>query len=668
MKKNKNIKQEKVLPLEKSNSVFNATPLYWLVFILAFALYINTIGNDYALDDIAVIQQNKFTQQGIAGIPKMLTTFYWQGYWDQNAGLYRPLSLITFAVEYQFFKANPQVSHFINVLLYALTAMLLFHVLKKIFTSFNIILPLIIVLIFVAHPTHTEIVANIKSRDELLSFLFFLLSANYLVNYLNYNNNKALLISLGCYFLSLLSKEGSLVFVGIFPLIIYFHTKKSTVEIIKLSSYFLIIAIVFIGIHQYVIAHSPPRHPYSYHDNSLVAAKTISERLATAVYMFGNYYKLLIFPHPLSYDYSYSQFPIKSWFNLQVLLVLCITGYLIYYAIKNIKQKSYISFGIFFFFISISMVSNIFMLIGTSFADRLLYAPSLGFAIVLGILLLKALKLNDKQQNYSSVNHLLDQNKKLVLVVGLLVIIGSAKTISRNVDWKDNFTLFSADVKASTRSSRTHYNYGTELMFQKAFPEKDTLKKRLILNEVITELEIAANIDSIDPGIYLNLSTAYYQQKNYVKAIDRAYLAAKYNPNDGKPYSTMGNSYYKLGNVDKAIEYFQLSIDRKFGEQEAYNTMGACYFSKKEYSKAAEAFVKSIAFNPNDITALNNLGSVYGLTGEYQKSAEVFRKSYALDSNNVQTCYYLALTYQGLKDANNANYFQKRYETLKNGK
>src|SRR5437660_273353 len=59
---------------------------------LSILLYANTISHHYALDDVAVVYQNKYTTHGFAGIGKMLTTFYWQGYWEFNAGLYRPLS------------------------------------------------------------------------------------------------------------------------------------------------------------------------------------------------------------------------------------------------------------------------------------------------------------------------------------------------------------------------------------------------------------------------------------------------------------------------------------------------------------------------------------------------------------------------------------------------
>src|SRR6185312_10602644 len=92
---------------------------YILIAALSFLLYANTLQHGFVLDDIAVIQNNSFVQQGISGIPKILTTFYWQGYWNSNAGLYRPTSLIAFAIEHQL-SNKPFIHHFFNVVYYSL--------------------------------------------------------------------------------------------------------------------------------------------------------------------------------------------------------------------------------------------------------------------------------------------------------------------------------------------------------------------------------------------------------------------------------------------------------------------------------------------------------------------------------------------------------------------
>src|SRR5688572_2916148 len=94
-KPNKPAPQVSLLPDGKKAPSKN-TLRAWLLGAIAFTVFANTLGHDFALDDIAVIQGNQFVQMGFGGIPKLFTTFYWEGYWQSNAGLYRPLSLVMF--------------------------------------------------------------------------------------------------------------------------------------------------------------------------------------------------------------------------------------------------------------------------------------------------------------------------------------------------------------------------------------------------------------------------------------------------------------------------------------------------------------------------------------------------------------------------------------------
>ena len=136
-------------------------------------LYVNTFGHQYALDDIAAVGQNLFVKKGIAGIPDLMRTEFWH-FSNISLGYYRPFSLITFALEQEYFKDNPHISHMINAGLYGLTGLVIGILLQKWLTSQTII-AFLIGLVFITHPLHTEIVDNIKGRDEILSFLFIAL-------------------------------------------------------------------------------------------------------------------------------------------------------------------------------------------------------------------------------------------------------------------------------------------------------------------------------------------------------------------------------------------------------------------------------------------------------------------------------------------------------------
>src|SRR5665213_1861894 len=168
-----------------------------IIAIFSFVLYAQSISFRYAYDDGPMIKENKFTVQGFKGIPDILKNDYWAG-WNKNSRTpeYRPASLIMFATEWALFPDNPHIGHLVNILLYSLSCWVLYLLLCKLFEKQNLIFPFIITLLFAAHPIHTEVVDNIKSRDELLCFLFFLITSNLLFNYIKTNSIKTLILSL----------------------------------------------------------------------------------------------------------------------------------------------------------------------------------------------------------------------------------------------------------------------------------------------------------------------------------------------------------------------------------------------------------------------------------------------------------------------------------------
>jgi hypothetical protein len=126
-----------------------------------------------------VTANNDIVKKGISGIPKIFTSLYQN--LDNFKYEYRPIVKLTYAIENEIFGSNPGISHFINILLYFLSSVLLFFLLQKIFYKGNILFSVCIVTLFIAHPIHTEVVASLKNRDEILSFLFSLITLYYTI-------------------------------------------------------------------------------------------------------------------------------------------------------------------------------------------------------------------------------------------------------------------------------------------------------------------------------------------------------------------------------------------------------------------------------------------------------------------------------------------------------
>jgi len=157
--------------------------LYFICGLFAFILYSNTLNHEYAYDDYPTIYGNQLTMQGVHGIPTLLRTAYWYGIDQENDWLYRPLSMVMFAVEWSLAPNQPALGHWMNVLWYVLSSLLLLRFLSDLLNQKNRLLAFAITLVWIAHPVHTEVIANIKSRDEIMCFLFSIL----------YNKNLSLL-------------------------------------------------------------------------------------------------------------------------------------------------------------------------------------------------------------------------------------------------------------------------------------------------------------------------------------------------------------------------------------------------------------------------------------------------------------------------------------------
>jgi hypothetical protein len=336
--------------------------LWWPPLVLAlvgFLLYVNTIGNEYALDDIAAIGQNLFVKKGLAGIPDLLRTEFWH-FSNISLGYYRPLSLITFALEQEFFKDSPHISHLINAGLYGLTGLAIGVLLQK-WLPGQSIPAFLIGLVFMAHPLHTEIVANIKGRDEILSFLFISLMLLCYWWYLETKDWGWTAFACVSLYLAFLSKESSIVSLALIPAMQYWFARQNVWRSLLSLWPFLIVAALFFYQKKLMIGTlngSPPidwaNYPYA-----------IEQTQKSTMFKFFAYYvRLLVWPHPLVYDYSYNVIPSGGKGDL-----LTWTGFLgmvamLWLTWKGFMKRTLWGFGLFWFFVTMLPGSGLYLAAG----------------------------------------------------------------------------------------------------------------------------------------------------------------------------------------------------------------------------------------------------------------------------------------------------------------
>lgn len=666
----------------------NSLLLKVVVFVLAFLIYAQTISYDYTLDDPISTTQNKFVQQGTEGIATLMTKAYMYGGANLNHGSYRPLPLVSFAIEKEMFGNNPNISHFINVLWYAFTCLLLYLFLIRLLKGFHVWLPFLATLLFVVHPIHTEVVASIKSRDEIMA-LFFLLVGGLL--FFKYEHNKivsSLLVFL-LFTVAMLSKENALTFVVAFPMMLYYFRNYSIKSALLVSFPILVAAVVYVGIRasflDRIAGDTQMLDPIN---NVLYAANGAGERYATALYIVMRYFLLNVLPHPLSWDYSYNQISVVGFGSGEALFSVVVLGALVYFGIRSIKTKNIYGFAIVYFFTTISIVSNLFVDVGATLGERFLFVPSLGFCIAMAYFILT--KMNAKLSDKLSSNAL--------MVTALLVVVFAVKTIARNTVWENNQTLFTSGIETAPNSARANFCLGYDY-FARGIEMENPLEKMNAVREGIVHMQKAVEIFPKYVDAYKNIGLAYYEIKEYENALAYLKQALQFNQKmedawyyGGLSFGFLKNSdsamvyldrclalnkeyprinYFKgliLSDVadvasdttdrrkklEKSVEYFDKAAVEDKDDWEVYIQRGYAYGKLNKFNKAIPSLIKGTELNKNNDQALLFIGIGYGMKNMPDSAIVYLEKAKVVAPRNMEVYRNLAITYKTKGDLNKA--------------
>jgi len=699
-------KQIKDLPKEQSKQAALRPafkPNIWFAVISAvvgFCLYVNTVKHDYVLDDLGAITANQYVMEGISGIPKILSVGMWH-FDNLNLGYYRPLSMITFALENQFFPKKPHVSHLGNVILYALTGFFLCMLLMNLFRHFHPVFSFIITLLFMAHPVHTEVVANIKSRDEILAFLNLIISMLLLLSAYKKPKTNFKLILVGCifFYFALLSKESAMTGLLLLPLMLFFSYKLTIKQAIIKTIPFGLLVVLFqfhklevLGTVTGKLPNDIVNYPYT----------EAGRRLASTFLIFLHCLRLVIFPHPLSYDYSYNQIPAAGFGSPLVLLGFLIAVALACCSFKGLLKESPLAFGVLIFGVTLAPALAFVFLRGGILAERFLYGPCVGFGIAAVWGLLKLCKVNLQSSDLKMAS--LAKEIGLVLSVGVILILYSVKTITRNPVWHDNMALFSTDVSSSPNSCQVRRHYGSELI-NLAMAEKDAQKRDKWCEEGLTQLKMALKINPHFGEAFFKMGVAYQTVKvDNDSAIFYYAHAIREIPGYAISYNNLGVLYEGLGKQDLASYYYNKAVEanpyfpdgvrnrdnhkRIYGldvrvfptstnvvsfvnatpqeepDYDFYYKLGTGYASSGDYANASRSLERAVALNPAFVDALVNLANCYGRLKEYNKSIEVLNKIVALCPTNAQALGNLAATYKLLGNKDKSEEYREKVRKL----
>lgn len=513
----------------KKPTLFNIIAII-LIILAGVVVYFNSFNTAFIFDDYPNIVEN-LRIRDLSNI---------NSWWSFNPR--RPIGFFTFALNYHYNGLNVWGYHLLNISIHLTNAFLVYWLIKQTFqtpaiedkydSKMQMMVPFFAALVFVVHPIATEVVTYIVQRLVSLATLFYLLSMNLYIKARLSNNSikrKALLfiLSILAAIFGLLTKEITYTIVVTLLLYeVYFINNSFKLKNNKwiLLTFAISVIIFFITVkYDKFFKVIAPIEGNNYSINAYTYLLTEFRVLIT-------YIRLLFVPVNQTFDYDY---PLSTgFFELKTLVSFLMIVILIALAINLKKKNKWISFGIFWFFITISVQSSIIARPNVIFEHRV-YLSAIGYLFVLiGIFLYL-----DKFKDVRSI---------LLAIAIVLVTVFGVLTYQRNKVWNNSYTFWADAVKKSPNKPRPLNNFGGVLI---EYGQYDSAL-------VLFNKAISINPDFAD--YYSNRGAVRFYLKDTIGALQDFNKAISLKKNLVQAYYNRANLFIKMGkNKEAIIDYNQ---------------------------------------------------------------------------------------------------------------
>jgi tetratricopeptide (TPR) repeat protein len=593
-----------------------------LVFGAALLAYSGNLGNGFVYDDRFVIEKNPLVQS--LDWPGLLTTSYWGEIVD--AGLYRPLTLLSFGVN-RALGGSAFGFHLANDLLHGVAAVLALFVARTL--GLSSAGALAAAFLFALHPVQSEAVTSLVGRAEILAFSFTLAA------FLLFARKKSPVLVGASFLCALLSKESAA-----FALPLFIFYRRDGARLLALGGALVAGAVLRIAVLGGVGIEG---REIGFLDNPL-AHSGLGARVLSAPVLLLHYVRLVLWPRTLSADYSFDQIPIPTTAaDPRVLLGGLLLALLVLAAVLG-KRLGIAALA---FLLPLAGYLHLFPL-GTIFAERLLYLPMLGAALAFGL----------------GIEALSNRRQWLSAVVAVAVLGSCAVRVwTRIPDWRDNETLFRKTVETSPFSARSYFLLGAELLEQKRFSESAEsfaiglaiypahFGARMSLGEALLaagdagraeeaftaalELQPAsedARKAAIEAAIALGREKA--RALDFAAARESFERAIALDENEPSAWNYLGLVSEREGRLDEARSHYERALREDPTLVEALLNLASLRMNAGELSAAEEIYRRALslrALAPESYEAYNGLGIALARQGRNDEAAEAFEKAIAID-------------------------------------
>ncbi len=679
-----------------------------IIAVLTIVFNYNTIFNKYALDDDIIMRQNMYVQKGFSGIGEIMSNDAYKSFYASmgieqqlSGGRYRPLSIVTFAIEQQIFgeclggeftdvrdsimamnRVNSKdvatyqrlanrrteleerikasnlsiagIRHGFQVFWYILALLIVFYFLHHFIFRENTDIAFLTVLLFLFHPIHSEVIANVKSRDEIFSLLFIGLTFIFFFKYDLERKRNDLIRGCVFFFLALLSKEYAFVMIVLIPAgLMLFHKRKFSEIRASLGAagavflFYFFIRLSILGLATAPVDKStqdPLNDPYMYAKGS--------QAFASKVDRLDDYLHLLVFPYRLSADYSYQHFPYSKMFDagfsLSLITMLGLVALLVYFW----RKKHAMAFALLIYLGFFALVSNMLFDIGATMGERLIFHSSLGFVMLVAWGLITGI---EKLEKFGSGTRYL----ALVFVVAVAIPCLSY-TWERNANWSSDYTLFTRDVLTNPNSALCNGNAGAQYMDKAlTYQGKDSAMLRRYSDSAFTYLSRATKLHTRYVNGFLNLGLCEYHRGHYEEAAQAWYNGATYFRNHpllgnyASYFSTRMQAAAEKKDYKTAQYWARLAALTNPYKIQGWIDYGGASYMARDFGVAKMAFNEAFrrkprVFETNEAVAAWRQDSANAQQGfNVMYYCDSTQRMYNKDSSNLQYMLNMANTFAG---------------------
>lgn len=592
---------------------------------LVVGCYWNSLFCGFVFDDVSAILDNKDLRPTTP-----LKNLFLNDFWgtpmseERSHKSYRPLTVLTFRLNYLFSELSSSSYHLLNVGLHAVVCVFFLHFCRLLLDRST---SLIAALLFAVHPIHTEAVTGVVGRAELLSSIFLLAA------FLAYTKSKGadhsivwtpIILTVFLVAVATLCKEQGITVIGICCIYEVFVAQGFTLPMLidtilqvlrgkdgfpyavlqtLLKLIVLIIStLLLVIIRVQVIQSQLP--VFTRFDNPAAVSSTPTRQM-TFNYLLPVNAWLLLNPSELCCDWTMGTIPlIESLLdprNLATLVFYVLLGLLAYHSLwHGHSSAKIVIMALSLIALPFIPASNLFFPVGFVVAERVLYVPSMGFCVLVA----HGFKILSQKGGLKKMSWLL---------MGVLLMTHAVKTFNRNWDWESEYTLFTSALKVNRNNAKLWNNVGHALENQNNYERA----LRYFLQ--------ATRVQPDDIGAHMNVGRTY-KNLNRSKEAEQAYLTAKsLMPQiiPGKKYATRVapnhlNVYINLANLirandsrlEEADQLYRQAISMRPDFKQAYISRGELLLKMNKPSEAKDAYLRALELDHNNADLWYNLAIV----------------------------------------------------------